>query len=132
MRRSVTITVPGDVPNELTPNASRHLHWGTKTKIKDQIQNDTVRCAQEVIGTGHDSPYFAGKVRCYVTVGRGKRRQMLDPDNLTASLKFYIDALKIAKVITDDKAAYFDMDKPVQERDPDGVGFVRFRITEAA
>ncbi len=92
----------------------------------------TTFAAQAIVGTGRDTPYFTGRVVVSVTRGMAKGRRSMDPDNLTASLKFYLDALREAKVFEDDKRKLMDLDKPVEVRDPDGVGFVRFRITEAA
>lgn len=70
-------------PKELSPNASRKLHWGTKTRIKNKYQADVHLLARRV------KPRRVIKITFHPSCNRPLR----NVDNAIASFKFGIDAL---------------------------------------
>ena len=132
-RRSVVIEVPGDVDRNLSRNASRELHWSTKRRAEAAAKSAAKASAMGVIGSGRDAsdPYFTRKVTVFITRGKGYGRKTMDPDGLMSALKWHIDGMTAAGVWRDDSRKWVEYDKPVEVRDPAGVGFIRFQITEA-
>lgn len=118
---TLTITIPGTPPRELSPNASLHLKAGHRNRLRAELQHDWYYAALDAV-QGQALPLFTGPTRCQITVYRGKGAQPWDADNLLASLKHGLDQLQNAGVIENDKLLVF---LPItQERDPEGRGCV--------
>lgn len=127
--RVVEVTIPGTPPRCLSPNASRELHWGTKTKAKNQLRRDAERAAVAVRNTCGGGPLFTGQVRVRTTVAWEKGRKLMDGDNVLASLKVLYDGITAAQLWRDDRDCIFE---PVEQtRDPEGRGYVVVRLEAA-
>lgn len=78
-------------PKELSPNASRKLHWGTRTRIKKQYQNECYILARQV------NPRRVITLTFHPPSNRPKR----NIDNAIASFKHGLDAVAQAWKLDD-------------------------------
>ena len=119
------VTIPGCPDEGLSPNA--RLHWRRHAKLKAEARGTAKWAAHDAVPMAQDWPAFDGPVRVRITIGWGKGRKRVDPDNALAMLKYHLDGLT-GIVWADDKLCRF---APVEQtRDPDGRGYVELRITE--
>lgn len=133
MARSVTITVPG------TPNACLSLngraHWRVKAKHAAAFRA-VARYAALSRRTEHPGtrdtpiPPIRGSVMVDYVFGWEKGRKRMDFDNLVGLGKPVLDGVVDSGLLPDDRVVVGMTAK--QERDPEGLGFVRVTITEAA
>ncbi len=103
-----------------SPNVIAGWHWRKKHR-------EAKRAADLVQAYGTPLPEFKGKVKLLIVREYGYRQRALDPDNLVASVKPLIDALRAPKrkneqknrlsVIEDDRPDTFEGGAPdVQQR----------------
>ena len=123
---NLTIRIPGKIDPNLNPNS--HKHWLTK----HAAQTDAHMVAK----------YAALDLNLYnvlprntsfaydVTIGLAKGEKVKDDDNAAAMTKHYRDGIAAGLGCADDKGWRFQGVEQV--RDPEGVGFIEFRLTEIA
>ncbi len=108
--------MPGYWP--ASPNVRQHW-WDRHREVK--------KAADYIQAYGCPLPEFKGKVKLLIVREYGYRQRALDPDNLVASVKPLIDALRVPKkkneqknrlgVIEDDRPEMFEGGAPdVQQR----------------
>ncbi len=119
----LTITIPGQLDKRLSPNASRTMHWGGKTRARDEAKHDaalyTRQAAFGVDITGIERATY------HIELGKAKGEKQKDADNLTASCKAHLDA--IAETLgVDDRG--WTLGAVTQVRDPDGIGYVAITL----
>lgn len=119
-----TITIPGTIHRQITPNASIKYPAVAKNRLRQALKNDTILACQEAgLHLGHTLTPPIDLL--YIVAWEGSRK-IMDRDNLIASLKHAQDG--IAHVLgIDDR--YFREPKVVQVRDPDKRGFIQVVIT---
>ena len=105
----ITITVPMMIPRELTPNASRNIHWGTKTKIKRELELMAFYACVDA-----RNKYAVKTGRVWVPLKKATvdytfvvpdKRYVRDDDNQIAGCKALRDTLQGGRggIIVDDK-----------------------------
>jgi Holliday junction resolvase RusA-like endonuclease len=100
-QRVISITIPR-VPQSI--NALMRIHWRYRQK-HSKLWNDEVFFALHQAGYLQPrTPYAKAKV----TIHRAGRRE-LDPDNLVASIKVVVDALRYAHVLVDDSPKHIKL-----------------------
>jgi hypothetical protein len=124
---TLTIDVPGCPDAGLSPNA--RLHWRPRSRIVAEAKGHAKWAAHDVMPFAEDWPAFDGSVMVRATIAWAKGRRIVDGDNALAMLKPYVDGLN-GIVWRDDKLCTFA--PVVQERDPEGFGFVRFEVEDGA
>lgn len=92
-----------------SPNYLLGKHWRFRHRNTDVWKEEV---AWAVFGKAPQRPYLKARV----TIERRSRGQ-LDPDNLVASVKPVIDALRYARVLLDDTADHLEL-KVTQSRGP--------------
>lgn len=132
--RVLTVIVPGDLPRELSPNASRAIHWGTKSKMRAGVKHAAFYATKEALGAWErqHGPWepLQGRTEVQIVIAWGKGRRIMDQDNALASCKAVIDQLAEAGVIANDR--FCEYPPLIQMRDEDGRGFIRLVVTELA
>lgn len=115
MKLTITLPLPSRV---LSPNASREVHFGTKTRAVKKARRDGYYAAMHAINeAGIEAPRWTkatAKCRFYFKANRGQ-----DGDNALGSAKAYIDSLADAGIVTNDKViqhqapeVHFDKQNP--------------------
>jgi Holliday junction resolvase RusA-like endonuclease len=123
----VLVRVPMEPPRELSPNASRNLHWGTKTRIRNRWKEAWYWAAYRGIGETNDPRVILGPVVVKVTYYLPKGAKRWDKDNLISTCKHGFDQLQEARVIANDRQ--IDDIEVEQVRAPDGIGRLDVLIT---
>lgn len=124
---TLTVTIPWTPPRILSPNASRRVHFGTKTKARNaakRVAHDATLDALQNLAADVALPWL---VPYRVVVAWGKGRQRMDDDNLIASLKAAQDGV-CATIEIDDRD--LRLTGITQERDPAGIGSTTFIFGE--
>jgi hypothetical protein len=128
MATRLTITIPGPVPRELSPNASWNVPKGMKNRLKDEMAKSWYFSALAAAWDGEtyattESPLMPdGPVRCQLTYYRPKRGKEWDGDNLLSTAKFGLDQLQQAGIVANDRQLKH---QPVRfGKDPAGVGYL--------
>lgn len=117
------ITIPGKLDPRLSPNASRKMHWGTKTKAREEAKGTaslyTRQAMHGIDTTGVDRATY------HIELGKAHGEKQKDADNLTASCKATLDA--IAETLgVDDRG--WTLGTVTQVRDPEKLGYVRITL----
>ena len=89
-----------DIPISLlcpSPNRALRMHWSRRKVLKK-------KWTQYFLEHRHKFDIPIKKCRLILTRGYVNRRHRLDPDNLTASFKYLIDAMIDAGILEDDSA----------------------------
>lgn len=120
--------IPVQVDLRITPNAKYGVHWGTKTRLRNELK-DTAWMATLAAINDHKGPVPAIPLVMHLTVYRGKGRRPMDDDNIIAWAKPMRDAIA-ATLGVDDK--HITTGEVSQAKDPDGVGFVVVRLEHEA
>ena len=96
-------------PRELSPNASRNIHWGTRTKIKNETKLlfTTLAFKSWSWPAGHRAQTETGRKRRLTITVRKPRES--DIDKLTAQLKVVIDSLVRGGAALDDRPKYLEL-----------------------
>ena len=120
---NITIRIPGKIDPDLNPNS--HRHWRIKHRAQQRARADAY------FATRADGPNrrFDDAAFAYdVTIGLAKGEKVKDDDNAAAMTKHYRDGIAMALGCQDDKGWRFQGAEQV--RDPEGVGYIEFRLTE--
>ena len=127
MPDSVTITIPGTIHRQITPNASRKYPEAGKARLRQELKDATIEaCWGADLHIGHT---LTPPIRLHYLIAWEPRRKTMDRDNLIAALKHAQDG--IAHVIgIDDR--YFLEPTVTQVRDDDKRGFIRVAIESEA
>lgn len=96
--REIKFKIPMLIDMQLTPNRSRHVHWGTITRLKKELQEQTYYSAHEakrLWETLNSKVWEPGSkalisYRFFIPDNRHKR----DDDNAIAGLKHLRDVLQ--------------------------------------
>ncbi len=131
---------PFVLPSSLLPNNVRATRTADRQRRRLRADATTV-IRPQVPRLPDGRALVEGPAWCRVTIGyerertRGatgvmRYRRHADQDNLLAACKGLIDSLQDANVIADDK--HLSHAPPVQERDPDGLGYVIIEVWEDA
>ena len=96
--RSLVIRVPCLPDRRLSPNASRKLHWGAKTKAKRELQEATfgacLAATQEYRKRASRVWNPLKHAIIHIRIVVSDRRRIMDSDNTIASLKPALDCLQ--------------------------------------
>lgn len=115
-----TITIPGDLPPELSPNARPNRY--AKARIVKQVREMAMLATLGSLDCHAIRAAIAPPVTVSYTVGWGKGRKQVDDDNGAASCKAIRDGIADALGIND---KHLITGTFAQERDPAKVGYVR-------
>ena len=118
----LTIRIPGKVLTDLNPNS--HKHW----RRKHEAQQTAYRLGKYTASDryGHTFPPETA-VAYDVTIGLAKGEKAKDDDNAAAMTKHYRDGIAAGLGCKDDKG--WRLGTVEQVRDPEGVGYIEFRLT---
>jgi hypothetical protein len=131
MTTRLTVTIPGPLPRELSPNASWKVPGGMKARLKREMAElwhySALNTLWHLLGldtyaTTTQALFPNGPVRCQITYYRPKGGKEWDKDNLLATCKFGLDALQRVGVVSNDRQ--LDYQPVKQDRDPVGVGYL--------
>lgn len=116
----IRLDIPSPPPHELSPNASRFQHWGTRNRIKHEWARLWRHAALDAMGAAGRAVHLTGPVRLRVTYLKGKGARQRDVDGIIATCKHGIDALQEAGLIRNDsQVVAIEVE---QRRSPDGIG----------
>ncbi len=128
MATRLTVTIPGPLPRELSPNASWKVPEGMKTRLRHEMAEAWYWEAllafkkTDTYAVSMDALMPDGPVRCQITYYRPKGGKIQDGDNLLATMKTGLDQLQKVGVVANDRQL---VHQPVrQDRDPAGVGYL--------
>lgn len=100
--QAVTLSIPGWVPPSL--NEWQRMHWAKRGRVK----NTAALLVMQALTEGHKSlPRFRGKVSIEITLSYP--RNLRDEDNLVASVKPLLDAIRGLGVIVDDSPKWLEL-----------------------
>jgi hypothetical protein len=119
---NLTIRIPGKIDPDLNPNS--HKHW----RVKHRAQQDAFYAAYYEVSRRNLRDVFDDLVRYDVTIGLAKGERRKDDDNAIAMTKHYRDGM--AHGLGMDSDAHMRFGTVEQVRDPEGVGYIEFRLTE--
>lgn len=126
-----TITIPVPLDRDLSPNA-RHGHWAIRNRAVVQARSATDYAMRADIDLNDPQACFQ-RARWPLTldweIGLAKRQRRLDDDNAIAACKPHRDQIAACLGIDDRNFVTGNVE---QVRDPDGWGYIRVTITEAA
>ena len=91
----LTLTMPGEII--LSANQRNTMHWATRHKLAKRIHTDLYYLYQ---ASSNKAPEPLQRASVEIL---NNRARLLDPDNLVAGCKPYIDALVKIGVVIDDK-----------------------------
>ncbi len=114
------IRIPGRINPDLSPNA--HKHWRTKHRAQQaahQLGYYYAQTNRDDHGVGHDFAYD-------VEIGLAKGEKRKDDDNAAAMTKHFRDGIAKGMGCRDD--ANWEMGTVTQVRDPEGYGYIEFRL----
>jgi hypothetical protein len=119
---NLTIRIPGKINPDLNPNS--HRHWRVKHRAQQRAKADAY------FATRADGPQcrLDAAFAYDVTIGLAKGEKRKDDDNAAAMTKHHRDGIAMAFGCQDDKR--WRLGTVEQVRDPEGVGYIEFRLTE--
>ena len=117
------VTIPGKIERRLSPNASRHMHWATKKKARDDAQEAAALYARQS-AYEHDVTGISAATY-HIELGKAKGEKQKDADNLVASCKAYLDGIAAALGV-DDRG--WTLGTVTQVRDSEGTGYLSIRL----
>lgn len=123
----LTIRIPGKIDPDLSPNS--HKHWRTKHRAQQAAKAEAKAAAMEIVGAGCEA-YANTAFAWDATIWLARGEQRKDGVNIIAMLKHYEDGLVLGLGALDDR--YWRVGTITQERDPNGIGGVEFRLTPIA
>lgn len=99
----IEIVIPAIPDRTLGPNASRHIHWGTRTRIRDEFRQTVLMAAlsaRQQWERRNGRPWVPmQRARLQVCVYVDDRRHIMDDDNAIAAIKAGRDALQVQMTI---------------------------------
>jgi hypothetical protein len=121
------ILIPTTLPRALSPNASRHLHWGNKRDARDLVKRLAETALIDMARSLPPLP-LPTPIHYHVTVGLEKGQKTPDDDNAKANgaLKKIRDTL--ATILTEGEDKDWFMDDLSMVRDPAGKGYILFTL----
>lgn len=128
-RNVLTIELPVQIARELTPNASRAIHWGTKTRLLNELKETTWKATLAAV-QNHHGPVPAIPLVMHLTVYHGRNRKRHDDDNIIGWAKRGVRDTIAQTLHVDDR--HITTGTITQLRDPSGLGFVVVRLEHVA
>lgn len=127
-RPPLTITIPRSIHKRDTPNGRYKRNHMAHNRVVGNARRAGRDAAMEVVNPNDPYQCFQTSrwpLTIHIMVGWEPRRQMMDDDNVKASMKSYLDG--IADVLgIDDRN--FIIGTVGQQRDPDKRGFIKIAI----
>ena len=122
---NLTIRIPGRIDPDLSPNA--RVHHMRRYRAVKEARRATYYAAVSLFTRGEDD---GGGVRFRydVTVGLAKGEKTKDSDNIVSMLKAAIDGIADGLGMRNDRG--LRLGTVEQVRDPEGIGFVEFVLTD--
>lgn len=121
---SITIDIPIIVAREITPNASRRVPQGMKTRLKQELR-DTARYA--ALEAGLQDAALHPPLVMDITRMMQKGARPMDDDNFTSFFKWGRDQIAAVAGV-DDK--HITTGEVRQEKSSDGIGRILVTIRE--
>lgn len=115
-----TITIPGDLPPELSPNARPNRY--AKARIVKQTRETAMLATLGSLDVHEVRDTIAPPVTIHWTIGLRKGAKARDTDNVIANAKSLQDGICDALGLND---KHLVLGTVTQERDPAKVGYVR-------
>jgi len=118
-----TITIPGDLPPELSPNARPNRY--AKARIVKQTREMAMLATLGSLDVQAVRSLIEPPVTVSWTIGLRKGAKHRDADNIVSNAKAIQDGVCDALGVND---KHLVLGTVVQERDPAGVGYVRVEL----
>jgi len=127
----LTITIPGRLAPELSPNHRAHTHWPRTRAIADARSAAAWQTVAVIDPNSRQTARIPERLTYDIEYGKPKGGKQRDDDNLIACTKPHRDGICSALGMTDDRG--WTLGTVIQVRDPEGVGYLTIRLTwEAA
>jgi hypothetical protein len=134
MIRQVFFEVTTPLP---TLNKLLRMHWGTKKRLQDNLDNELEFISKTQLNGGEIPPMFLyhqysreqPKKQKRVLIISLWRKKLQDPDNLVGSVKPLVDAIKKAGLIYDDSPEWITLKVKQTQGKPEKI-FVEVRGKE--
>lgn len=130
---TIVVTIPGNPSRDLSPNASRKLHWSYKHRARQELHDNAYYATKEAIARYESTHGVFVALSCVVdvnwTIAWGHGRRVMDGDNALANCKALWDGMADAGLVENDKQ--FRFHPVVQIRDKAKVGYVEVVVIAA-
>ena len=119
---NLTIRIPGRIDPDLSPNA--RIHYMARSRAVNAARRAAYFCTLDCAIQADDGV----SIRYDVKIGMPRNGKKRDDDNAVAMLKAYVDGIADGLHLPDDHG--MRIGRVEQIPDPEGVGYLEFRLTE--